>query len=243
MHYQPGDRVDNVIELKMPARERSPRRAARIISLCAAMAACLCLAFFGWYQPNYAAYGTMRLSINPDVELTLSRTERVLEANALNADGEALLEGFDYSGMYAAEAADALVARSIEDGWLAEGGTVTVSVDGGSGEWRDETQSDTAAGLEEHYGTFAVIRTGDEPLVTIPVPAATPSPAPTPSPTAAITPAPTQNTADTDDDDDGPDDDDVWDDYGDDDDWDDTDDDDNGVWDDDDDESDDGWDD
>ena len=38
MHYQPGDRVDNVIELKMPARERSPRRAARIISLCAAMA-------------------------------------------------------------------------------------------------------------------------------------------------------------------------------------------------------------
>ena len=88
MHYQPGDRVDNVIELKMPARERSPRRAARIIALCAAMAACLCLAFFGWYQPNYAAYGTMRLSINPDVELTLSRTERVLEANALNADGE-----------------------------------------------------------------------------------------------------------------------------------------------------------
>ena len=243
MHYQPGDRVDNVIELKMPARERSPRRAARIISLCAAMAACLCLAFFGWYQPNYAAYGTMRLSINPDVELTLSRTERVLEANALNADGEALLEGFDYSGMYAAEAADALVARSIEDGWLAEGGTVTVSVDGGSGEWRDETQSGTAAGLEEHYGTFAVIRTGDEPVVTIPVPAATPTPTPAPSPTAASTPAPTQNIADTDDDDDGPDDDGVWDDDGNDDDWDDTDDDDNGVWDDDDDDSDDGWDD
>ena len=77
-----------LIELKLPER-RDSRRIVRMASLCAGLAACLCIAFFGWYQPNYAAYGTMRMSINPDVELTLSRTERVLDAEGLNADGVA----------------------------------------------------------------------------------------------------------------------------------------------------------
>ena len=62
MHYQPGDRVDNVIELKMPARERSPRRAARIISLCAAMAACLPFIPFDLLKALLAAGLTRRLS-------------------------------------------------------------------------------------------------------------------------------------------------------------------------------------
>ena len=104
MRYEVGDRVEDVVELKLPGRGDS-RRTVRMISLCAGLAACVCIAFFGWYQPNYAAYGSLRMSINPDVELTLSRTERVLDAEGLNPDGAALLEGLDFSGMDAAEAA------------------------------------------------------------------------------------------------------------------------------------------
>ena len=223
MRYEVGDRVEDVIELKLPER-RDSRRTVRMISLCAGLAACVCIAFFGWYRPNYAAYGTMRMSINPDVELTLSRTERVLDADALNADGAALLEGMDFSGMDAREAADALVAQSIAGGFLAEGGQVTVSVDGGSESWRSETEDGALTALEERYGTFAVIRTPDDPVVTIPVPA--PSPAPPPSPTPVPTPAATPSPSYAGDDwDDG--DDDGWDD-----DWDDNDDDDDGGWDD-----------
>ena len=215
MRYEVGDRVEDVIELKLPER-RDRRRTVRMISLCAGLAACVCIAFFGWYRPNYAAYGTMRMSINPDVELTLSRTERVLDADALNADGAALLEGMDFSGMDAREAAEALVAQSIAGGFLAEGGQVTVSVDGGSESWRSETEQDTLEALEQRYGGFAIIRTPDDPVITIPVP--TPTPSPTPPPTAAPTPI----TGVTDDDgryddddghyDDDDDDDDDWDD-------------------------------
>ena len=211
MRYEVGDRVEDVIELKLPER-RDSRRTVRMISLCAGLAACVCIAFFGWYRPNYAAYGTMRMSINPDVELTLSRTERVLDAEALN-----------FSGMDAREAADALVAQSIAGGFLAEGGQVTVSVDGGSESWRSETEHDTLEALEQRYGGFAIIRTPDDPVITIPVP--TPTPSPTPSPTAA--PTPITGVTDDDgryDDDDDDDDDDDWDDDDagdDDDDWDD----------------------
>lgn len=217
LRYEVGDRVEDVIELKMPER-RDNRRVLRMASLCAGLAACVCIAFFGWYRPNYAAYGTLRMSINPDVELTLSRTERVLSAEGLNADGEALLAGLDVSGMYAAEAADALVEKSITDGYLSEGGQVTVSVGGGSDGWRRETEDDTLETLDEHYGTFAIISTPDDPVVTIPVPTPSTTPAPTPSPSP--TPPPY---VDGDDDDDW-DDNDGWDDDDDDDgddDWDD----------------------
>ena len=91
------------------------------------------------------------MSINPDVELTLSRTERVLDAEGLNPDGAALLEGLDFSGMDAAEAAGALVAKSISDGYLSEGGQVTVSVDGGSDGWRREAEDETLTAREERY--------------------------------------------------------------------------------------------
>ena len=57
---------------------------------------------------------------------------------------------------------------------------MTVSVDGGSEDWRRETEGGTLERLEERYGTFAIIRTPDDPIVTIPVP--TPSPTPTPAP-------------------------------------------------------------
>lgn len=223
LRYEVGDRVEDVIELKMPER-RDNRRVLRMASLCAGLAACVCIAFFGWYRPNYAAYGTLRMSINPDVELTLSRTERVLDAEALNADGAALLDGMDFSGLDAAGAAEALVEKSIAGGYLTEGGQVTVSVDGGSEEWRRETEDGALTALEERYGTFAVIRTPDDPVVTIPVPAPSPAPppSPTPVPTPAATPSPTYAGDDWDDgDDDG------WDD-----DWDDNDDDDDGGWDD-----------
>lgn len=231
MRYEVGDRVENIIELKIP-EHRDSRRALRVVSLCAGLAACVCIAFFGWYRPNYAAYGTMRMSINPDVELALSRTERVLDAEALNADGAALLDGMDFSGLDAAGAAEALVEKSIAGGYLTEGGQVTVSVDGGSEEWRRETEDGALTALEERYGTFAVIRTPDDPVVTIPVATPSPTPTPTPTPTPAPTPVPTPMPSPppyTDDDDD-------WDD----DDWDDDwDDDDGGDQDDDDDDGDD----
>ena len=231
MRYEVGDRVENIIELKIP-EHRDGRRALRVVSLCAGLAACVCIAFFGWYRPNYAAYGTMRMSINPDVELTLSRTERVLDAEALNADGAALLDGMDFSGLDAAGAAEAMVEKSIAGGYLTEGGQVTVSVDGGSEGWRRETEDGALTALEERYGAFAVIRTPDDPVVTIPVATPSPTPTPTPTPTPAPTPVPTPMPSPppyTDDDDD-------WDD----DDWDDDwDDDDGGDQDDDDDDGDD----
>ena len=126
LHYQVGDTVQTIVELQQP-KPRSPALWKPLSGLAAA-AACFCLVFFGYYQPNYTAYGTLRIQINPDVEMTVSRTDRVLDLEGLNADGEDLIEGYDYRGKNRETAAGELVERAIDMGYLSDGDTISVTV-------------------------------------------------------------------------------------------------------------------
>ena len=85
LRYQVGDTVRDIVELRRPKEKRPALW--KPLSGVAGLAACLCIVFFGYYQPNFVPYGALRIQINPDVELTLSRTDRVLELEGLNEDG------------------------------------------------------------------------------------------------------------------------------------------------------------
>ena len=97
LNYHVGETVQDIIELKSLDKQ-ARRPLIRQVMAMAAAAACFCLVFFGYYQPNYMAYGTIFIRINPEVEMTVSRTERVLELDGRNADGDQLISGYDYSG-------------------------------------------------------------------------------------------------------------------------------------------------
>ena len=142
------------------ARPRSPALWKPLSGLAAA-AACLCLVFFGYYQPNYTAYGTLRIQINPDVEMTVSRTDRVLDLEGLNADGEDLIEGYDYRGKNRETAADELVERAIDMGYLSDGDTISVTVHSDDADWQAREEAQVQAQLEERYGATIVIQLGD----------------------------------------------------------------------------------
>ena len=113
LRYQVGDRVENIVELRRP-QEKRPALWKPLSGL-AGLAACLCLVFFGYYQPNFTPYGALRIQINPDVELTLSRTDRVLELEGLNDDGRVLIEGYDYNGKDRKDVTEELVERLREE--------------------------------------------------------------------------------------------------------------------------------
>ena len=127
LHYQVGDTVHEIIALQVPRRKNTYLWKA--VSGLAGLAACFCLIFFGYYQPNFTPYGSLRIQINPDVELTLSRTDHVLDLEGLNPDGEALIAGYSYSGKDREEVAEELVERAIHMGYLSNGETVAVTVD------------------------------------------------------------------------------------------------------------------
>ena len=199
LHYQVGDKVENIVELRRAAPQHTIWR--RQLAGLAGLAACLCLAFFGWYQPNYTPYGTLRIQINPDVEMTLSRTQRVLELEGLNPDGQALIEGYDYHGKDRDTAAEELVERAIDLGYLSGGETVSIAVSSSDAAWRTREEESLQHHLEERYGDYVVIRLGVEAAgpdwesppteVVIPVGPSTPSPSPSPAATLAPAPSPT----------------------------------------------------
>ena len=190
LRYQVGDTVQDIVELRRP-QEKRPSLWKPLSGL-AALAACLCLVFFGYYQPNFTPYGAMRIQINPDVELTLSRTDRVLELEGLNEDGQALIEGYDYHGKDREDVTGALVERAIDQGYLSGGETVSITVTSSDADWQAREEQEARDDLEERYGETIVIQIGSAPTeppvteVVIPVTPATPEPAPAPADPPAV---------------------------------------------------------
>ena len=188
LRYQVGDTVRDIVELR---RSREKRPALwKPLSGVAGLAACLCLVFFGYYQPNFIPYGALRIQINPDVELTLSRTDRVLELEGLNADGQVLIEGYDYGGKDREDVTEELVERAIDLGYLSDGETVSITVSSADTDWQVREEQEARDALEQRYGETIVIQIGSAPKeppateVVIPVtpPESTQEPTPEPVP-------------------------------------------------------------
>ena len=194
LHYRVGDTVREIVELRTPQKRAVP--IWKPLSALAGLAACFCLVFFGYYQPNFTAYGTLRIQINPDVEMTVSRTDRVLDLEGLNADGEDLIAGYSYRGKDRETAADDLVERAIDLGYLSDGDTISITVNSSDEEWRVQEEAQVQTQLEERYGETIVIQIGPAPEeppaaeVVIPVAPATPEPIPEPAPEPVPKPAP-----------------------------------------------------
>ncbi len=156
LRYQVGDTVQEVIPLR-PGEKSRPRLWKTAAALAGA-AACLCVAFFGYYRPNFTAYGTLRIQINPDVEMTISRTERVLGLQGLNDDGALLIQGYDYRGKTRDTATDELVERAIDMGYLSDGDTISITVNSSDPSWREKEEEQVRTQLEDRYGESVVIR-------------------------------------------------------------------------------------
>ena len=191
LHYQVGETVEDVVELRLPPARRL-RPAWGVVGALAA-AACLCLGFFGYWQPNFVPYGTLRIQINPDVELSVSKTDRVLDLRGLNADGEALLEGLDLKGEDSDDAVEELVERALEQGYLAPGGTVSILASSEDDDWQIREEAALQAQLEAKYGDSIAVHLGaagteQAPQAQPEPPAAQPEPS-QPEPPAASAPA------------------------------------------------------
>ena len=159
LHYQVGQTVEDVVELRLPPPRRRFRPAWGALGALA-LAACLCLGFFGYWQPNFIPYGTLRIQINPDVELSVSKTDRVLDLRALNADGETLLDGLDLKGEDSDDAVQELVEKAFEKGFLARGGAVSITASSEDDDWQIREEAALQAQLQAKYGDGIAVYLG-----------------------------------------------------------------------------------
>ena len=126
LHYKVGQTVRDPVWMR--TERRRPARWVR--SGIAAAAACL-LHFLGvqFFQGYLQPYSFIYRTINPEVRMNLNRQGTVVGLAGTNADGEALLEGYDGRGKDKVTVADELIDRAIEMGFLSDGGRVSFSID------------------------------------------------------------------------------------------------------------------
>lgn len=112
-----GDNVTDIGE----ARGRK-RRSWRTLAAATAAALVLVLGgggIFGWRYAN-APDSLVAIDVNPSVQLTVSRNEKVLEAEALNADGAEIIDDMDLRGSGLNVAVNALIGSMVQHGYIDE---------------------------------------------------------------------------------------------------------------------------
>ncbi len=88
-----------------------------------ASAACLCLLFAGggmyrYHYQNRQIDSIIGIDVNPSVELSINRKNRILSAEALNDDAEMILNEMDLTGVDLNVAVNAVIGSMVTHGYL-----------------------------------------------------------------------------------------------------------------------------
>lgn len=129
LHYEVGQTISHPVMMHDEAFKQK-KMIQFITSGAATIAACLLLFLgAGYYQSYMAAYSSIYLSINPEVQIDLNKHGMAVRLTGTNEDGRTLLEGYNGKGKDKVTIADELIDRAIEMGFLSEGGRIAFSID------------------------------------------------------------------------------------------------------------------
>lgn len=197
---EPVDPLLNPDHIVPPQRPRRRRFGRALGALCALL--CLVLGIGLFFQFHTAAI--VSIGGEPDVELSVNRFGRVLEARGRSEAGEALLAGLSLKGEELDDAVERLGKTMAEGGYL-DGSDIPVSVDGGDWKYNRELLEEAQEALDdvlEDWGGHAVAgpAAGDDGVTPAPAATASATPAPAASPagqTGAVVPPAAVSTAPT----------------------------------------------
>ncbi|MCI8660828.1 MAG: hypothetical protein HFG54_11405 [Lachnospiraceae bacterium] len=123
------DRIDlSVHQDELSGAERQSQAAIlrlerRMRGFVSAAAVCVCLIIMGggafhYHLENRQVESVIGIDVNPSIEISINRRERVLETRALNADGEAIISDMDLEGVDLNVAVNAVVGSMVTQGYL-----------------------------------------------------------------------------------------------------------------------------
>ena len=151
LHYEPGQVVTDLVEMEIPeSRRDEKRKGRRWIYTLAAAAACLMLAATSMFQAGNRTYGSVYMTINPEVRIDVNRKDLVVDLEGINQDGLELIDGYSYRKKELDVVVDELVDRAIDQGYLHEGGRISLALEGEDGQWVMDHSDSLSTHLNEH---------------------------------------------------------------------------------------------
>lgn len=123
------DRLDLSVSQQKPeqdsGRDKIVSLQRRMRGMAVAAAACLCLVTAGggaWHYQyqNRQIDSVIGIDVNPSVELSISRKNRILKAEPLNADAESIMEDMDLKGVELNVAVNAVIGSMVTHGYLGD---------------------------------------------------------------------------------------------------------------------------
>lgn len=157
--YKVGQILDHVVVPDSPSKHQAHRRH---ITRWLAMAACLCLMVLGGWLFWQSPVGTVRMQINPDVQMSVNRFDRVIGLEGLNEDGKVLVKACQVYGKTVETASDVLADRAMEMGFLRDGGQITLTVESKRENWKNTMEETLLLELEHHFASRVTVVTASE---------------------------------------------------------------------------------
>ncbi len=147
MNYTVGDSVYEIIPLSDEAPKRSYKWLYSVVAIaaCFVLVATLALNFF-----TAAPYASVYISINPRVRIDVDKNDNVIEVLGVNDDGISLVANYDHGKKPLETVMDELVDLAIEQGYLSEGGKITLTLDAKNDEWVVAHSEQLSSHLNEH---------------------------------------------------------------------------------------------
>lgn len=157
----------DVISMKKNINQKSVSRKRPLRLLSTAVAACLLLAVgFGsatYYHNNLAVDSIVDIDVNPSIEISTNRKDKVISAVPINEDAEAILDGMTLKNTDLKVAVNAIIGSMVQQGYLTAGGenSILVSVQNDNAEKaqsvRNLVLTDIDSTLESNQVQAAVI--------------------------------------------------------------------------------------
>lgn len=167
-------------EIGMESRKtvkRTAKKCGWMIGGAAAACAAVFIACFGLFQLMQANSGAVdaivSIDVNPSVELSINKEDKVIHAKALNADAGKILDGMKLEQVDLNVAVNAIIGSMLKYGYLDDlANAVLVSVENGdetrSSALKKQISEDIAAMLEQNNQSVTLLNqniTSDEQLM------------------------------------------------------------------------------
>lgn len=126
-----------------------------------AVAACLVLALgifgFSYYSGNIAVDSVIDIDVNPSIEITANKNDRVLEVTAINSDGAEILDGMDLKNSDIKVAVNAVIGSMVKKGYFTEiDNGILVTVQNKDAEKADRIKATVLSGINEELSKNSV---------------------------------------------------------------------------------------